>query len=61
VLERGFAIVRDAGGRVVTAAGDARRAAALELEFADGRLRARPERRASSAQSVGPSEQGTLL
>jgi exodeoxyribonuclease VII large subunit len=45
VLERGFAIVRDGRGEVLTRAAAAREAAALELEFADGRIRAQPERR----------------
>ncbi|MBE5074279.1 exodeoxyribonuclease VII large subunit [Erythrobacteraceae bacterium E2-1 Yellow Sea] len=37
-LERGFAIVRDADGHVVTNAATARNHTALELQFADGRL-----------------------
>jgi exodeoxyribonuclease VII large subunit len=60
VLARGFAIVRDASGAVLTRAEPARRAALLELEFADGSLRARPERRARRAPDPGP-EQGKLL
>ena len=59
VLERGFAIVRDADGRVLTAAAAARRALRLELEFADGRVEARPERRAPARPS--DSGQGELL
>lgn len=37
-LERGYAIVRDADGQVMTNAASARQHAALELQFADGRL-----------------------
>ena len=49
VLARGYAVVRDGGGAVVTSAGAAGAAAALELEFADGRVRAQPERRPDRA------------
>ena len=49
MLERGFAIVRDGAGEVLTAAAAARAAAALEVEFADGRVRARPERAGAGA------------
>ena len=59
VLERGFAIVRDGDGRVLTAAAAARRALRLELEFADGRVEARPERRAPARPS--DPGQGKLL
>jgi exodeoxyribonuclease VII large subunit len=44
VLTRGYAIVRDAAGAVVTRAEPARRAAGLEIEFADGRVEVRPDR-----------------
>jgi exodeoxyribonuclease VII large subunit len=44
VLTRGYAIVRDGRGAVLARAEPARQAVTLELEFADGRLRARPER-----------------
>ena len=60
VLERGFAIVRDEAGEVLTAAGRARGAAVLEVEFADGRVRTRPERAAPARRGPKP-EQGTLL
>ena len=60
VLARGYAIVRDPGGAVVTSAATAGAAAALELEFADGRLRARPERREGRAKGA-PPKQGTLF
>ncbi len=59
VLERGFAIVRDGAGRVLTGAEAARKAAALEVEFADGRVRARPERGAAKAKEA--PGQGRLL
>jgi exodeoxyribonuclease VII large subunit len=61
VLARGYAIVRDAGGAVVTRAAAAEAAAALELEFADGRLRTRPERRPPARRAETPPGQGTLL
>lgn len=43
VLGRGYAIVRGAGGRVVTRAEAAGTEARLEIQFADGRVSARPE------------------
>ena len=65
VLERGFAIVRDEKGEVLTRVGPARGAAALEVEFADGRVRTRPERaapgRRREAGRTEEPEQGTLL
>ena len=59
VLERGFAIVRDGAGRVLTGAEAARKVAAIEVEFADGRVRARPERGAAKATEA--PGQGRLL
>ncbi len=53
VLERGFAIVRDGSGGVVTEAAVARGAAVLEIEFADGRQRVRPERAAGIGAPAG--------
>ena len=61
VLARGFALVRDESGRIVTRAEPARRARALEVEFADGRLRVRPDRPAPAARSRPEQEQGSLL
>jgi exodeoxyribonuclease VII large subunit len=61
VLERGFAIVRDERGAVLTRAADAGGAAGLEVEFADGRLKARPERPAVARRRAPGPEQGTLL
>ncbi|MEJ2124593.1 MAG: exodeoxyribonuclease VII large subunit [Alphaproteobacteria bacterium] len=40
VLERGFALVRDANGNIVRRVGDARAAGQVELEFRDGRVAA---------------------
>ena len=66
VLERGFAIVRDGSGAVLTRAAEARGAAVVEVEFADGRVRAQPERPAASVRRARPGsepgpEQGSLL
>jgi exodeoxyribonuclease VII large subunit len=66
VLERGYALVRDAGGTVVTSAAAA--AGALEIEFADGKVAAHAAGAAASKparpapkKSGGDSGQGTLL
>jgi exodeoxyribonuclease VII large subunit len=62
VLARGYAIVRDAGGAVLTRATAARAATLREIEFADGRLRAGPERRAARRSDPDPEpDQGSLL
>jgi exodeoxyribonuclease VII large subunit len=64
VLARGYAIVRDSGGQVLTRAEAAAKAAVLEVQFADGRLRARPERKGGGTRRAGPGpdqDQGTLL
>ncbi len=58
VLARGYAIVRDEAGRVLARAEIARTAGAYEIEFADGRLRARP---ASPPRKTKAPDQGTLL
>jgi exodeoxyribonuclease VII large subunit len=42
-LARGFAVVRDAAGEVVTSAGTAAASPRLEIEFRDGRVVVRPE------------------
>ncbi|WP_424933702.1 exodeoxyribonuclease VII large subunit [Amaricoccus macauensis] len=66
VLARGFAIVRDGDGAVLTGAGPAEGAAALEIEFADGRIRAVPDggdpapRKRATRKKKEP-EQGTLF
>ncbi len=62
VLARGFAIVRNGSGTVLTRAADARRAPVLELEFADGRVATRPERGpATPRRRTEGGGQGTLL
>ena len=62
VLARGYAIVRDAAGAIVTRATQARRAAGFEIAFADGTVRARPERSAAIRPGRARAEgQGTLL
>jgi exodeoxyribonuclease VII large subunit len=58
-LARGFALVRDASGNVLTRASAAREAAMLELEFSDGRVATRPMRVRSRRKK--PPEQGTLF
>jgi exodeoxyribonuclease VII large subunit len=70
VLARGFALVRDDAGKVVTSAEEAAKRHALELEFADGRATAivagkgpaRPKRSAKAkSRSCGNDDQGRLL
>jgi exodeoxyribonuclease VII large subunit len=39
-LDRGFALIRDAQGRMIRNVADAQAAGRLELEFADGRIEA---------------------
>ena len=51
-LARGFAVARDARGAVLTRAAAVKPGAALELEFADGRVKAAADR---------PAAQGTLF
>ncbi len=53
VLARGFAIVRDERGHVLPRAEAAAGAKGFEIEFADGRLRAKPERRRRGDPSQG--------
>jgi exodeoxyribonuclease VII large subunit len=67
VLRRGYAIVRNESGQPVMSAADAGKAQALELQFADGRLRvgqgaaASPPPRASKTTRSEPPVQGKLL
>jgi len=65
VLERGYALVRDAGGVPITAAAGAASGAALRIEFADGEVGARVEGPASKPARPAPKKdngtQGTLL
>ena len=61
-LARGFVLVRDGAGAVLTRAEMAEAAARLELEFADGRVKVRPERRAAGRPATGgPKGQGSLF
>ncbi|MEH7827262.1 exodeoxyribonuclease VII large subunit [Gemmobacter denitrificans] len=70
-LRRGYAVVR-AGAGIVTTAAEAARAAALEIEFSDGRLAVQAGQATASATKParprkpgggdpGPDEQGRLL
>jgi exodeoxyribonuclease VII large subunit len=43
-LERGYALAETPDGRPITRAAEARAEALINLRFADGRVRARPER-----------------
>ena len=52
-LARGFAVVRDAAGGVVTSARDAAAAPRLEIEFRDGRVPVRPE--SGEGPEAGPA------
>ena len=61
ILGRGYAIVRDEAGHVLTRAAAARKAKAYEIAFADGRVKAKPERTARRSASKDAPEQGTLL
>ena len=67
VLQRGYAIVRDGTGAPVMSAEAARASAALELQFADGRLAVggagtpAPPRSPRPARPAAPPEQGKLL
>ena len=54
VLARGFALVRDEHGKLLTSAGDAAKQPAVDLEFADGRLRAMPIAGDAEARSPSP-------
>ncbi len=63
-LQRGFAVVRDADGAVLTTAAAARKAPRLMIEFADTTLPATPDRkgaRGSRDDSTTPPEQGRLF
>ena len=62
VLARGYAIVRDEKARVITRAADAGAARAYEIELADGRLAAPPDRRRGGAGAAPPKpRQGSLF
>jgi exodeoxyribonuclease VII large subunit len=63
VLGRGYAIVRDARGQVVTSAAPAGKEPRLEIQFADGRVATRPEGAPPKARRRGEAEkdQGQLF
>ena len=65
VVARGYAIVRDTEGAVLTSAEAAARQPVIEIEFNDARLRAHPERRSGGGgtrrPAAPPPEQGKLL
>lgn len=66
-LARGFALVTDAQGQLVTQAADARKAGDITLRFADGDVGAHVEgaapapRKAATAKPPAPGKQGSLL
>ncbi len=61
-LRRGYAVVRDEEGRVLTDARAAAKARMLEIEFADSRLLAQPQKPAKSGKPPAkPPEQGSLF
>ncbi len=58
-LQRGYAVVRDRAGHVVTRAQDAAKARLLDVEFSDGKIELRPA--PGKPGSEPPPEQGRLL
>ena len=58
-LQRGYAVVRDKSGAVVTRAQDAAKARVLEVEFSDGKIDLRPA--PTKPGSEPPPEQGRLI
>ena len=60
-LKRGFAVVRDDTGKVISDTGAARRAARLEIEFADGRLSPDAPVRARKSKPEDTEDQGNLF
>jgi exodeoxyribonuclease VII large subunit len=60
-LARGFALVTDAQGAVVTQAAEARQAGEVSLRFADGEVAASVSGGAKRAARAAPAKQGTLL
>ncbi|WP_295044497.1 exodeoxyribonuclease VII large subunit [uncultured Paracoccus sp.] len=59
-LKRGFVVVRGPDG-VITSAQAARQTPQVELEFADGRVQARPEGTPKAARKSKPPEQKSLF
>ena len=62
-LQRGYAVVRDADGALLTSAGAAAKAPTLEIEFADGHLVALPQKsaKAPKPKTPPPPQQGSLF
>ncbi|MGL4415468.1 exodeoxyribonuclease VII large subunit [Roseinatronobacter monicus] len=63
-LQRGYAVVRDAQGTVLTKAADAARAQMLEIEFADASLAAIPQKTSKPQKpkpTPPPPQQGSLF
>jgi exodeoxyribonuclease VII large subunit len=60
-LKRGYARIEKRGGGVIASAGDANRALALTLYFADGAVDARVERAAGRANEQARPNQGDLF
>ncbi len=59
-LARGYAVVR-AGGRIVTRASEAGKAARLEIQFADGRISTGGGAAAKKPAKPAPGDQGSLF
>lgn len=60
-LLRGYAVVRDEDGAVLTTKADAARARALEIQFADGRLAVGGKAAKLPSKPQTPPQQGSLL
>ena len=61
-LKRGYAVIRDEAGHVLTEASQAAKARLLEIEFADTRLAALPQKTAKGGKPApSPPDQGTLF
>ncbi len=61
-LQRGYAVVRDSEGQVLTTAARAAKATELQIEFADNRLTALPARTPRPKRpATPPKDQGTLF
>ena len=63
-LRRGYAVVRDGTGKILTTAAMATRAPELEIEFSDARitaLPAKPSRSKRSTPQAPPPDQGSLF
>ena len=61
VLARGYAVVRDRAGHVVTGANDARAARAMEIEFCNGRVDVVLEAPSRAAAKRRPTGQESLI